>query len=93
MESIGRVTGSLHRYITFTIDSIADRLINHDAHQQGGKWSWKKCDQKKLQKFLSENEFPLANKNAVDITSMLDSYISKPVTPNGTYKENKRPAY
>lgn len=89
-------TGSLHRYITFTIASIINRPINHDAHQQGGKWSWKKYEQQKLQKFLSEKEFSFTNIDALDKIPMLDSYIKQACDasmPNGTYKGNKRPAY
>lgn len=84
-------TGSLHRYITFSIDPVADRPINHDAHQKRGKWSWKKYDQKKLQKFLNENEFTVTNNDALDTTPMLDSYIKQACDarmPNGTKEKN-----
>jgi len=89
-------TGSLHRYITFTIETITNRPINQDVHQQGGRWSWKKYDQQKLQKFLNEKEFPFTNIDALEKTTILNCYLKHTCDAsmtNGTYKRNKRPAY
>jgi len=89
-------TGSLHRYITFTIETITYKPTNQDVHQQGGRWSWRKYDQQKLQKFLDEKQFPFTNIDALDKAPMLDNLLKQACDasmPKGTYKGNKRPAY
>lgn len=70
-------TGSLHRYITFCIKTKTNKPINQDVHQQGGRWSWKKYDQQKLQNFLNEKEFPFTNIDALDKAPMIDSYLKQ----------------
>ncbi|KAL4100909.1 hypothetical protein QTP88_020934 [Uroleucon formosanum] len=89
-------TESLHRYITFTINAIADGPNNEDINEQERKWSWRKYGRNKLQKFLREKEFPLINDNALVATHRLDNYIKQACDasmPNCIYKGKKQPAY
>lgn len=85
--------GSLHRFITY---NIADRTDTTANHKDGPRWSWRKYDTKKLQKYLASTDLPFTNVDATEEAVRLDKFLKEACDscmPKGIYKDGKRPAY
>lgn len=86
-------TGFLHRYISFEISELAKEPRQQDTTE---RWAWRKYDQTKLRKFLSESNFKIAelipSSRAKEVGRFLEEACNS-CMPRNEYKGGKKPTF